>query len=130
MMRKSVDFPQPEGPTKTTNSPSPTARSIPFRTSVLPKLLRTPSIVSAPIHELLAMAEEPARLPTSQADRLAGPHTFVGGKAYSERFDRVVHVPRQVHVLLNCVEQEYLLEVAKAPGAPARLSSTTGCQVS
>ena len=40
MMRSSVDFPQPDGPTKTVNSPRSTARSTPFRISVAPKLLR------------------------------------------------------------------------------------------
>ena len=40
MMRSSVDFPQPEGPTKTTNSPSVTARSMPCSTSIAPKDFR------------------------------------------------------------------------------------------
>src|SRR3954454_15070383 len=40
MTRSSVDFPQPEGPTKTTNSPSFTARSMPCSTSMVPKDLR------------------------------------------------------------------------------------------
>ena len=39
MMRSSVDFPQPDGPTKTTNSPSATSRSTPRMTSVDPKRL-------------------------------------------------------------------------------------------
>src|SRR5258705_7368379 len=38
---KSVDLPQPEGPTSTQNSPSSTPTSTPCRTSVEPKLLRT-----------------------------------------------------------------------------------------
>ena len=37
MMRSSVDLPQPDGPTKTTNSPSFTSRSMPFSTSTVPK---------------------------------------------------------------------------------------------
>ena len=48
MMRSSVDFPQPDGPTKTTNSPSVTSRSMPFSTSTLPKDLRMFSILSEP----------------------------------------------------------------------------------
>ena len=40
MTRSSVDFPQPDGPTKTTNSPSFTSRSMPCSTSTLPKDLR------------------------------------------------------------------------------------------
>src|SRR5690606_27644446 len=38
--RRSVDFPQPDGPTKATNSPSSTVRSMPLSTSTGPKDLR------------------------------------------------------------------------------------------
>src|SRR6266853_3190401 len=41
IIRRSVDLPQPEGPTSTQNSPSSTPTSTPCRTSVEPKLLRT-----------------------------------------------------------------------------------------
>src|SRR4051812_38647024 len=41
MMRSNVDFPQPDGPTKTTNSPSSTERSMSRRISVAPKDLAT-----------------------------------------------------------------------------------------
>ena len=34
IMLSSVDFPQPEGPTKTTNSPSATSRSAPWMISI------------------------------------------------------------------------------------------------
>ena len=37
MTRSSVDLPQPDGPTKTTNSPSFTSRLMPFSTSTVPK---------------------------------------------------------------------------------------------
>src|SRR5690606_3764120 len=37
MTRSRVDLPQPEGPTKTTSSPSPMWRSIPCSTSTAPK---------------------------------------------------------------------------------------------
>src|SRR5882762_5291707 len=43
---KSVDLPQPEGPTSTQNSPSSTPTSTPCKTSVEPKLLRTPERVT------------------------------------------------------------------------------------
>src|SRR5258706_9478609 len=43
---KSVDLPQPEGPTRTQNSPSSTPTSTPCKTSVEPKLLRTPERVT------------------------------------------------------------------------------------
>src|SRR6266567_4068801 len=39
---RSVLLPQPEGPTSTQNSPSSTSTSTPCRTSLEPKLLRTP----------------------------------------------------------------------------------------
>src|SRR6186713_2281280 len=41
IMRSSVDLPQPEGPTRTQNSPSAIATSTPRTTSVEPKDLRT-----------------------------------------------------------------------------------------
>src|SRR6218665_1173806 len=40
IIRRSVDFPQPEGPTKTTNSPASIFRSTPLMISSAPKLLR------------------------------------------------------------------------------------------
>src|SRR5262245_33569894 len=42
MMRSKVDLPQPDGPTKTMNSPSAIARSTPWITATVPKALRTP----------------------------------------------------------------------------------------
>src|SRR5918994_2832309 len=42
MMRSNVDLPQPDGPTKTTNSPSSTDRLMSRRISVAPKDLATP----------------------------------------------------------------------------------------
>jgi hypothetical protein len=36
IIRRSVDLPQPEGPTKTQNSPSATSRSMPLMTSTAP----------------------------------------------------------------------------------------------
>src|SRR5690606_30159463 len=43
IMRSSVDLPQPDGPTKTTNSPSAMSRSTPLMISTEPNLLRSPS---------------------------------------------------------------------------------------
>ena len=40
IMRSSVDLPQPDGPTSTTNSPSAMSISTPWMTSVAPKALR------------------------------------------------------------------------------------------
>src|SRR5918993_2250553 len=45
IMRKSVDFPQPEGPTRMTNSPSSMSIDTPWITGVAPKLLVT-SLIS------------------------------------------------------------------------------------
>src|SRR3989344_3186413 len=42
IVRSRVDLPHPEGPTKTTNSPSAMSRSIPLRTSVVPTRLAPP----------------------------------------------------------------------------------------
>ena len=44
MQRRSVDFPDPDGPAMTTASPVEIARSIPSRTRWEPKLLLTLSI--------------------------------------------------------------------------------------
>ena len=41
IIRSSVDLPQPDGPTKTTNSPSATSRVAPWITSKVPKRLTT-----------------------------------------------------------------------------------------
>src|SRR5213080_2385443 len=46
IMRNSVDLPQPEGPTSTTNSPSPIFTSTPWMTSVAPKAFRTSRIAT------------------------------------------------------------------------------------
>src|SRR5262245_21768623 len=43
-MRSSVDFPQPEGPTSTTNSPSSIGIDTPCKTSKLPNDFRTSRI--------------------------------------------------------------------------------------
>ena len=39
MIDNRVDFPQPDGPTSTMNSPASASRSMPFRTSTDPKFL-------------------------------------------------------------------------------------------
>src|SRR6478735_10326023 len=47
IIRSKVDFPQPEGPTKTTNSPDLISRSTPLTTSSEPKALRILRSVSS-----------------------------------------------------------------------------------
>src|SRR5690606_37927356 len=100
MIRKSVDLPQPEGPTKTQNSPSSTVRSTPLITSVLPKDLVTDFSSSAPMRP-------------SQFDRLAAADAFVGGKADGKRLHGIFHVPRQVQVLGDRSGHEGLLAFAQ-----------------
>ncbi|MGY3455181.1 hypothetical protein ACVWW5_000631 [Bradyrhizobium sp. LM3.4] len=42
--RSSVDLPEPDGPISATTPPLATSRLMPFKTSLLPKLLRRPRI--------------------------------------------------------------------------------------
>src|SRR3984957_8067091 len=53
IMASKVDFPQPDGPTSTTNSPVLTSRLTPFRTAVVPKDLLRSRIVREAIVDLL-----------------------------------------------------------------------------
>ncbi len=92
MMRSSVDLPQPEGPTKTTNSPSATSRSMPFSTSTLPKDFLTLSSFKEPTSGVSFL---------SQLDRQAGPYALVGGEADGQRAHRVVHVAAKVQILAD-----------------------------
>src|SRR3954451_11232704 len=54
MMRSRVDLPQPDGPTKTTNSPSATLRSTAWITVIDPKVFLMPLSVSSAIVASLA----------------------------------------------------------------------------
>ena len=65
MMRNSVDFPQPEGPTKITNSPSSTDRSMPCSTSVEPKVFLIFESSRAVIGRILSYALSPLAPPSS-----------------------------------------------------------------
>src|SRR5258708_27603193 len=56
IIRSSVDLPQPDGPTSTTNSPSPISTLTPWMTSMAPKALRTSRIATAAIPFLPAWA--------------------------------------------------------------------------
>src|ERR1700751_5331667 len=51
MMASKVDLPQPEGPTRTTNSPVLTSRSIPLSTGTEPKFFFTRLIGSEAIND-------------------------------------------------------------------------------
>jgi len=53
-IRSRVDFPHPEGPTSTTNSPSLIATSTPRMTVTAPNALRTSRIATEAIHSSLS----------------------------------------------------------------------------
>src|ERR1700724_2299997 len=65
--RSRVDFPDPEGPTKTTNEPSSTIRSTFWITLTLAKFLFTPSSSISLIH--LSFEESPDRAEDRPQDR-------------------------------------------------------------
>src|SRR5262245_23755225 len=72
IMRSRVDLPQPDGPTSTTNSPSPMSISTPYRTWVEPKNLSTlPMSTDAMVdaHPVRVVAPSPYR--AVRAARLA-----------------------------------------------------------
>src|SRR5918999_3863195 len=60
MQRSIVDFPEPDGPAMTTTSPRSIVRSIPSKTRLSPKLLRTrSSSTRCPFPALISLAWEP-----------------------------------------------------------------------
>src|SRR6266702_4921278 len=66
IMLSKVDLPQPEGPTRTTNSPSSISRSMSLSTSSAPNLLQNLRIVKAAMPHLLHSASrQPAHKITS-----------------------------------------------------------------
>src|SRR5262245_16221089 len=60
MRRSNVDFPQPEGPTTTTNSPEPMSRFTSLITSVVPNAFLTPLSVRPTIWLLSLLTLDPA----------------------------------------------------------------------
>src|SRR3569833_2763591 len=79
-MRSIVDLPQPDGPTKTRNSPSATSRSMPLMTSIVPKDLRTLRRLTRPI---ASGSGGPQR--TAGGDEVAVPARTVLGSAHLRR---------------------------------------------
>jgi hypothetical protein len=75
IIRRSVDFPQPEGPTKITNSPSAIDRSTPLMTCTSPNHFSTDFSSIAPITHL-----QPAR-GLAQASQTAAVHVNVAPPA-------------------------------------------------
>src|SRR4051812_11867694 len=76
IMRSIVDLPQPEGPTKTRNSPSSTSRSTPLMTSTVPNDLRTLRRLTRPIASGSCRAQGAA-----SGDQVAVPQRAVLGRA-------------------------------------------------
>src|SRR5207302_5699840 len=97
-MRRSVDLPQPEGPTRTTNWPSSIGIETPCRTSKLPNDFRTSRICTDDIHSPPKKTRGPmdlARLPPFSlggvlAEFFAG---VVGSKSYTIPASAAVAVP-------------------------------------
>ena len=116
MMRRSVDLPQPDGPTKTTNSPS-----CDLEVDVLQHLGRAEGL--ADVFEL----EDHAVIPrgSSEIDRLAGADAFVGGKA-----DARATAPRRAcggsrsMSSAMALQHEGLLARRRVPDGRARRPST------
>src|SRR5918994_2193342 len=80
MIRSSVDFPQPDGPIRETNSPSPISRSIPCTatTPPWPNSFETPESVTT----LMAVASQSIRVDRSlQTDARAKPARLEAGTA-------------------------------------------------
>src|SRR6266511_3640965 len=90
IIRSNVDFPQPEGPTNTTNSPEPIARSTPWITSLLPYDLTT---LRSETSAIAQSSGERARLrePAVDDERLAGDRArFVGGEKQRRACDVIL----------------------------------------
>src|SRR4051812_2024483 len=89
IIRSRVDLPQPDGPTKTTNSPERMSRSTPLITSSAPKLLRicvsvTSAMAASSFHgegDCLRLEEPAFRLEGHGSGALAGLDPEAGGAA-------------------------------------------------
>src|SRR6185437_15568003 len=88
IIRSKVDLPQPEGPTRITNSPSAMSTETPCSTSVVPNALRTFAIVTVAILGVVASpgaARSPTRaragLPLSEL----GDARLLGGDEFEQR---------------------------------------------
>src|SRR5213594_208255 len=86
IIRRSVDLPQPEGPTSTQNSPSSTPTSTPCTTSVEPKLLRTAIRVTDAMRVLDLPGRRVFGKISGGEGRLAAPTVAVKGIRMKERF--------------------------------------------
>ena len=88
MIRRVVDFPHPEGPTRVRNSPSAMWRSMPSRTFVSPKVLVMPwSLMLAKDHPSPGSTGEP---PCARDGR---PTLRAGARALRPAARRVIRLP-------------------------------------
>src|SRR5438132_455129 len=100
IMRNSVDLPQPDGPTRTQNSPSAISTSTPRMTCVEPKFLRTALMLTAAIF----LPSHP-RNGTNERSRSAAPragyHHVVGPPGLHPTDDVLRRLPPQLHFRLD-----------------------------
>src|SRR5215207_2932199 len=68
IIRRSVDLPHPDGPTSTTNSPSPMATLTPWMTSTVPKAFRTSRIATGAIQSSRSVAALARPAPSLRPD--------------------------------------------------------------
>src|SRR5512138_2457000 len=81
-----VDLPHPDGPTSTTNSPSPISRSMPFSTSVLPKRFNKFSVLTSTICAL------PLQRPGRKATEKIVASNHIDGERRQRGYDGGGHV--------------------------------------
>src|SRR5438128_8724397 len=94
-MRSSVDLPQPEGPTRTQNSPSAISTSTPRMTCVEPKFLRTALMLTAAIF-LLSHPRNGTNERSRSAASRAGHHHVVGPPGLHPTDDVLRRLPPQL----------------------------------
>src|SRR5712691_7032508 len=108
IIRSSVDLPQPEGPTSTQNSSCSTTTSTPCRTSVEPKLLRTPERVT---DAMLALHLLRTSLRRSGGEILEGrgqvSRAYCGGQVDLLGRLRLYHVRRRRRLEKNEKDPDY-----------------------
>src|ERR1700722_2108891 len=89
IMRSKVDLPQPDGPTRTTNSPSPIAMSTPWMTCTAPNALRTSRIATDAMNA-------PYALPIAGFSRRLSPGEIAGDAIHHIRGGRASRNPGEM----------------------------------
>src|SRR5688572_31924971 len=115
MMRRSVDFPQPDGPTKITNSPSDTSRLMSCSTATLPKDLLMALSFSEPMVGSFPSAREPCPVEEdANGIVLAGEQIVVDARRVLRRF-QPVDQRHDVHALLAQEVEEHRRHLRRRP---------------